>query len=104
MGPANEASEMSLRRSLLLVVTTLCIVGGSYAFAAWRAPAARSSRAVTGDLEATGSAYGQMNTDQLLVFWRERIERAPDDYISMTFLAQTFLAKARETGDVGNYQ
>lgn len=95
---------MSLRRALLLIVTTLCIVGGSYAVAAWRAPAARSSRAITGDLETNTSSYGQMNTDQLLVFWRERIERAPDDYISMTFLAQAFLAKARETGDVGNYQ
>lgn len=95
---------MSLRRALLLILSTLCIVGGSYAFAAFRAPGARSSRAVSGDLETTTSAYGQMNTDQLLIFWGERVERAPTDYISMTFLAQAFTAKARETGDVGNYQ
>jgi tetratricopeptide (TPR) repeat protein len=42
-------------------------------------------------------------TDELIEFWRERFERNPRDFISLTYLGGAFINKGRETGDVGVY-
>jgi tetratricopeptide (TPR) repeat protein len=94
---------MAPRRLILLILTSLFIVAGSYLVAARRAPAARPVVEANGSLEDAGS-LGQLNTDQLITFWGDRVARDSRDYLSMGFLAQAFLRKARETGDVANYQ
>src|SRR5687767_6751245 len=94
---------MTARRAIFLIVTALCIIAGSYVFSVGIAPAARQEPVSGSALDDAPGGYGQLTTDQLLVFWRERVDRDPRDYISMTFLGQTFLRKARETGDTGNY-
>ena len=46
---------------------------------------------------------GMLTTDELVDFWRERVERNPSDYISYAELGATFIRSARETGDVDSY-
>jgi len=93
---------MSRRRAILLLAVSLSIVLGSYLVAS-RVPAARTSGGASLGLGDTVPAYGMMTTDQLVVFWRDRAEADPRDYISLAFLGEAFLRKARETGDVGDY-
>jgi tetratricopeptide (TPR) repeat protein len=94
---------MTARRAIFLIITALCIIAGSYVFSVGIAPAARQEPVSGSALDDASGGHGQLTTDQLLVFWRERVERDPRDYISMTYLGQTFLRKARETGDTGNH-
>lgn len=94
---------MTTRRAIFLILTASCIIVGSYLFSVGVTPAARGEPVRGSALDDAPGGYGQLTTDQLLVFWRERIDRDPRDYISMTFLGQTFLRKARETGDTGNH-
>ncbi|MFQ6019746.1 MAG: tetratricopeptide repeat protein [Dehalococcoidia bacterium] len=53
--------------------------------------------------EGGAPASGMLTTDQLVDFWRERVERNPSDYISYAELGRTFIRRARETGDVDSY-
>lgn len=53
----------------------------------------------TGGVPSQASLSG----NQLIDFWRVRVERDPRDYISLTELAGAFIRNARETGDVTNY-
>ncbi len=94
---------MTARRATFLILTALFIIVGSYAFTAGRAPAAWQEPTDASALDAALGGDGQIDTNQLIVFWRERVERDPRDYLSMTFLGQTFLRKARESGDTGNF-
>jgi tetratricopeptide (TPR) repeat protein len=94
---------MTARRATFLILTAILIIAGSYLFQAGRAPAAEQETVSGSALDDQPGGYGQLTTDQALVFWRERVDRDPRDYISMTYLGQTFLRKARETGDTGNY-
>src|SRR5919199_2864907 len=98
---------MSSRRLLLLLALALSVVAGSYVVARRDAlsRAASAPRASAGLEEpAAGSGgYGMWTTDESLAFWRERVERDPRDYLSLTFLGQAHLRKARETGEVGAY-
>lgn len=94
---------MTARRAVFLILTALFIIAGSYVVKVGRVPAAQQEPVMGSALDDAPGGYGQLTTDQLLIFWRERVERDPRDYISMTFLGQTFMRKARETGDTGNF-
>lgn len=94
---------MSRRKTLLLVLTSLSIIAGSY-LVAGRAPAAQSPAGISAALEDGGAAFGMKSTDELIVFWRDRFTQNPNDYISAAFLGEAFLRKGRETGDVADYQ
>lgn len=39
-----------------------------------------------------------------IAFWQGRVAQNPDAFIDYTMLAEAYARKARETGDVGNYQ
>jgi tetratricopeptide (TPR) repeat protein len=43
-------------------------------------------------------------TNELIEFWQQRIKRDPRDYISLGYLGQTFMRRARETGDLADYE
>src|SRR5438094_5974861 len=96
---------MNTRRIVLFWIATLAVIAGSQVIAN-RAPAPASAPAVGGllNVEDVLSVPGMKSTDAQLAFWRERIEQTPQDFISLTYLGQTFLRKARETGDVADYQ
>ena len=97
---------MSARRLLLLLALSLSVVAGSYVVARRDALSrAASAPRVSAGLEepAAPGGYGMWTTDESLAFWRERVERDPRDYLSLTFLGQAHLRKARETGEVGAY-
>lgn len=94
---------MSRRKTILLVVTCLCVIAGSY-LVAGRAPAAQSPDDLSVALEDGGAGYGMKSTDELIVFWGDRFTQNPSDYISAAFLGEAFLRKGRETGDVADYQ
>jgi len=59
----------------------------------------------TGSVAAPEAAYESTTatTEELIAFWRARVERNPRDYISYAELGGAFLRQARETGDVGSY-
>ena len=94
---------MNTRRIVLFWVATLALIAGSQVIAN-RAPQSAPAVGASLNIEDVLSVPGMKSTDAQLSFWRERIERAPQDFISLTYLGQTFLRKARETGDVADYQ
>jgi len=94
---------MTTRRIALFWIAALALIVWSYGIAKWApasAPAVGASLAVDDALPVPG----MKSTDGQLAFWRERIEQAPHDFISLTYLGQAFLRKARETGDVADYE
>ena len=80
---------------------SLAIVGGSYLFLSNGEFSSEASASVSIGLEDSLPAYGVKTTDELIEFWRGRFQRDPRDYISLTYLGQAFIRKARETGDLG---
>ena len=96
---------MAQRRIILILIATFAIVGGSYVWSFIKQARSTSAPAsVTVDLENPAPARGMKTTDELITFWRSRFERDPRDFISLTFLGEAFIRKARETGDVSEYQ
>jgi tetratricopeptide (TPR) repeat protein len=57
--------------------------------------------------EDTGEPYRplqyQLTTEQSIEFFQQRTERDPQDYMTLTDLAQAHLRKAREIGDLASY-
>src|SRR5256885_1774129 len=55
----------------------------------------------------TGEPYRplqyQPTTEQSIQFFQERMERDPNDYITLSHLAQAHLRKARELNDLASY-
>ncbi len=96
---------MTHRRIILLCLTTLIVVGGSYGLSIIHgAPARPVPASVSIGLENPAPAPGMKTTDEMIKFWRGRFERDPRDFISLTFLGESFIRKARETGDVSEYE
>ena len=54
------------------------------------------------ELERTG-ATSNKTTDELILFWQNRVQNSPTDYISLTHLGNTYINKARESADLSNY-
>ena len=96
---------MNRHRIILMLIVTAAIVGGSYGWSLInRAHDAPAPASITVGLENPAPAPGMKTTDELITFWRGRFERDPRDFISLTFLGDAFIRKARETGDVSEYE
>ncbi|HET7077993.1 MAG TPA: tetratricopeptide repeat protein [Chloroflexia bacterium] len=93
------------RRMVFLVGAVLLIIGASYVVnrGATGVPAAPVAPVALDGEDASGGV-GMKTTDELIAFWDARVARDPRDFISMTFLAGSFMHKARETGDIAQYQ
>lgn len=96
---------MTYRKVLLMVITALAIVSGSRGLSlisqVSSLPVPESNSI---GLEGSASTPGMKTTDELIEFWQGRFERDPRDFISLTFLGEAFIHKARETGDVSEYE
>ena len=101
--PIAEA-EMSQRKIILLFIATFFIIASTHIVSAVRqkAAAASSSESTIG-LEESESALHMKSTDELITFWKARFDRDPQDFISLTYLGQSYIRKGRETGDVSAY-
>lgn len=94
---------MTYRKVILILIAALTIVGGSHELA--RIHQRSSSSAPTSiSIGLEGPAPGMKSTDEMIKFWQARFERDPRDFISLTFLGDAFIRKARETGDVSEYE
>jgi tetratricopeptide (TPR) repeat protein len=78
------------------------LIVGSYAIHQ-RQPVSVAST-ISIDVAGAQPALGVKSTDELVTFWRSRFERDPRDFISVAYLGEAFLRKARETGDVADYE
>jgi tetratricopeptide (TPR) repeat protein len=95
---------MSRRRSLLLFVFSLLIIGASYLIVGRRnveTPAIVET--ISMGLDNGGVARATKTSSELIAFWYSRTERDPRDYISLTHLGQAYINQARETGDASAY-
>jgi tetratricopeptide (TPR) repeat protein len=96
---------MSRRRTLLLILASIALLAGSYIVSALRqkASAAPLSQTTIG-LDDSVPAPEMKTTDELIAFWRQRFDRDPHDFISLTYLGQSYMHKGRETGDASQYE
>jgi len=95
---------MSQRRAILLIVISVLMIVGSYVPNASRTVSSPASSEPSINIDASSPGFGMKGTDELIVFWKERFERDPRDFISLTHLAESHIRKGRETGDVSEYQ
>ncbi len=96
---------MAYRKIILVLIAAFVIVGGSQALARVnQASSSPTPASISLGLESPAAAPGMKTTDELIKFWQARFERDPRDFISLTFLGDAFIRKARETGDVTEYE
>jgi len=96
---------MMYRKIILVMIIALVFVSGSRALALFSQ--ARTSSPVANSaagFEGSEPAPGMKSTDEMIQFWQDRFSRDPRDFISLTFLGDALIRKARETGDVSEYQ
>ncbi len=96
---------MTYRKIILMLITTLAIISGSRGLSLIKQ--ASSSPApvnISIGLEGPVPAPGMKTTDEMIKFWQDRFERDQRDFISLTFLGDAYIRKARETGDVSEYE
>ncbi|MBI3287325.1 MAG: tetratricopeptide repeat protein [Chloroflexi bacterium] len=91
------------RKVILLVGVSLTIVGGSHLISRG-APNFLRPGSLSIGLEDSLPGPRVKTAEELIEFWRGRFERDPRDFISLTFLGQAFIRKARETGDISAYE
>ena len=95
---------MAYRKIVLMLIAVLVIVGGSHGLSLIRrATSSPAPASISIGLDGPVSVPGMKTTDELIKFWQARFERDPRDFISLTFLGDAFIRKARETGDVSEY-
>ena len=89
--------------ALVLILGAVVALAGSSRLRSSDEPATpgASSSPVAAIGDVPGS--GMLTSDELVDFWRERVERSPRDYISYAELGAAFIRRARETGDVDSY-
>jgi tetratricopeptide (TPR) repeat protein len=96
---------MTYRKIVLMLIAALVIVGGSHGLSLInRDSSSPAPASISVGLEGPAPAPGMKTTDEMINFWQARFERDPRDFISLTFLGDAFIRKARETGDVSEYQ
>jgi tetratricopeptide (TPR) repeat protein len=95
---------MSKRRLILLLIATFVIIGISYLRLITNRGLASSASDNAIDLDSPLPDTMIKSTAQLIHFWRSRSEQNPNDFISLTYLGQTFMRQGRETGDVSAYE
>lgn len=96
---------MNQRRIIFAIICALLLSGGSYLVANNQAARtlAADTAGVSISLDNSLGSNLTKTTDELIAFWHGRFKRDPRDYISLTYLGQAYLRKARETGDAGAY-
>jgi len=88
-----------------MLIAALVIVGGSHGLSVIKRDlSSPPSASVSVGLDDPAPAPGMKTTDEMVKFWQARFERDPRDFISLTFLGDAFIRKARETGDVSEYE
>jgi len=96
---------MTYRKIVLMLIAVFVIVGGSHGLSLIKRDASSpASASVSVGLEDPAPAPGMKTTDEMVKFWQARFERDPRDFISLTFLGDALIRKARETGDVSEYE
>jgi tetratricopeptide (TPR) repeat protein len=96
---------MTYHKIILMLIAVLVIVGGSHGLSLInRASSSPAPASISVGLEGPAPAPGMKTTDEMIKFWQARFERDPRDFISLTFLGEAFIRKARETGDVSEYE
>src|SRR5437879_13529844 len=88
--PSPDKGTMNTRRIVLFWIATLTLIAGSQVIAN-RTPTSAPAAGAALNVEDVLSVPGMKSTDGQLAFWRERIEQTPQDFISLTYLGQTFL-------------
>lgn len=100
---------MNRRRMIILVIVSLIIIGASYWLTTLEATGSRVAAGSPASTQASISlddatvVNTTRTTAELIAFWQARFERDPRDYISLTYLGQTYINQGRETGDAGAY-
>jgi len=88
-----------------MLIAALVIVGGSHGLSVIKQDSSSPALAsISVGLEAPAPAPNMKTTDEMVKFWQARFERDPRDFISLTFLGDALIRKARETGDVSEYE
>ena len=102
---SNKDPNVSQRRIIFFVIFTVVIIGTSYILVGRDAVnlSASTSTSVSLGVDNISPTNITKTTDELITFWHNRFERDPRDYISLTYLGQAYINKARETGDAGFY-
>ena len=95
---------MSQHKAILLIVISVLMIVGSYVPNASRTVNSPASSEPSINIDASSPGFGMKSTDELIIFWKERFERDPRDFISLTYLAESHIRKGRETGDASEYQ
>ena len=96
---------MTYRKIVLMLIAALAIMGGSHGLSRInRESSSPAPASISIGLEGPASAPGMKTTDEMIKLWQGRFERDPRDFISLTFLGEAFIRKARETGDVSEYE
>src|SRR6266545_7393742 len=101
----SRSSSMTYRKIVLMLIAALVIVGGSHGLSLInRDSSSPAPASISIGLEGPVPAPGMKTTNEMIKFWQARFERDPRDFISLTFLGDAFIRKARETGDVTEYE
>jgi tetratricopeptide (TPR) repeat protein len=96
---------MTYRKIIFMLIAALVIVGGSHGLSLInRDSSSPAPASISVGLEEAAPAPGMKTTDEMIKFWQARFERDPRDFISLTFLGDALIRKARETGDVSEYE
>src|SRR5689334_14346698 len=96
---------MTYRKIVLMLVAAFVIVGGSQGWSLIKGnPRASAPASISVGLEGPAPAPNMKTTDEMIKFWQARFDRDPRDFISLTFLGDALIRKARETGDVSEYE
>lgn len=85
---------------LVLLLATLMGIVGTVIVGARHSPPSAGAGQVTLDPD---TAVSSLSTDARIALWYGRVQQHPHDYLSLTYLAQAYLQKARESGDADNY-
>lgn len=95
---------MRSHQLLALIGFVLLILVGSYAWKIFVEPAETAVLPQTASISLDYTEPGsRINSSERVTFWQKRVQNAPSDYISMTYLGQAYWQLARETADVSNY-
>jgi tetratricopeptide (TPR) repeat protein len=93
---------MNARRIIVMFLVAAMLIGATYLVTSTR-PGPTPPGQVSLGLEDSFSVSHVKSTDELIDYWGARFKGNPQDFISLTYLGQTYMSKARETGDIANY-
>ena len=93
---------MTCWRLLIFSGVTMALAAGTYLSASGGSEPTAGVPASAGLRVGLGTPES-LTTEEVVRFWRDRADRSPRDYISVTNLGQALIQLAREGGDVSLY-